>query len=110
MPLLSIKKQSTQMVFVLVRFWPEEDGGGWNASAFDIPVVVCGNSFEDARKNFEEALVAHFETLCDEGQLRKTISRLIKAAKARGFYERIRPSETFEKFPVRPETLELCHT
>jgi predicted RNase H-like HicB family nuclease len=106
--LLSRKKQSPSLsIFVLVRFWPED--GVWNASAMDIPVVVCGNSFEDAQNNFEQALMAHFETLADVNQVKKTINRLTKAAKDRGFYDRIRPRETFEKFPVRLDSLELCH-
>ena len=107
MQLLKSKKKEIQ-IFVLVKLWPED--GVWNASAMDIPVVVFGDSFEEAQSNFEEALKAHFDTLTDVNQVRKTIDRLTKAAQKRGFYDRIQPRETFEKFPVQLTALQLCHT
>ena len=83
---------------ILVKFWPEDDV--WNASAFDLGVAVCGDTFEDARKNFEEALDRHFELLCKMGRAKETIKRLRIAAVDRGFYDRIKPRETFEKYPI----------
>lgn len=101
------KRHSNQPIFVLVRFWREDDV--WNASALDIPVAVFGDSFEEAQRNFEDALRAHFETLIEAKQDKKIIDRLIKVAQDRGFYDRIKPCETFVKFPVQPEARELCH-
>lgn len=83
---------------ILVRFWSEDEV--WNASALDIGVAVCGDSFEDARKNFEEALDCHFELLMKLGRAEETVERLRIAAFDRGFYDRIKPRETFEKFPI----------
>ena len=48
---------------ILVRFWQED--GVWNASALDISVAVFGNSFEEARSNFEEALAHHLEVVSE---------------------------------------------
>ena len=83
---------------ILVRFWQED--GVWNASALDISVAVFGNSFEEARSNFEEALARHFEVLQEMKQLPQTIRILQRAAKDRGFYQRIEPGSPFETFPL----------
>jgi predicted RNase H-like HicB family nuclease len=95
-----------QKIFVLVRFWQED--GVWNASALDISVAVFGDTFEDARNNFEQAMIAHFEILVEMNKVKGTIKKLVQAAQKRGFYDRIRPRETFEKFPVRTDERELC--
>lgn len=92
------------LVPVLVRFWSED--GVWNASAMDIPVAVFGESFEDARTHFEEALLSHFEILCERNQIESTLKILVRAVKDRGFYERIQPRQTFEKFVFNSQ--ELC--
>lgn len=108
MNLFGFKKQPrSAAIFVLVRFWPED--GVWNASAMDIPVAVFGSSFEDARKNFEEAFEAHLEVLAETKRLKKTLQKLERAAQDRGAYDRIQPGEMFEKFPIADETWELCH-
>jgi predicted RNase H-like HicB family nuclease len=86
---------------ILVRFWPEDDV--WNASAFDLGVAVCGDTFEEARQNFEEALCKHFELLSKMGRAKETIARLRTAAVDRGFYDRITPRETFAAYPVPTE-------
>ena len=83
---------------ILVRFWQED--GVWNASAMDISVAVFGNSFEEARSNFEEALARHFEVLREMKQLSQTIRDLRRAAKDRGFYQRIEPGSPFETFSL----------
>ena len=107
MSFLKVEKHSHSLevlVPVLVRFWSED--GVWNASAMDIPVAVFGESFEEARAHFEEALASHFEILCERNQIEGTIKILLRAAKDRGFYERIQPRETFEKFVFNSQ--ELC--
>lgn len=104
MNILSPKKSP---IFVLVRFWQEDNV--WNGSALDIPVAVSGESFEDVRNNFEEALKAHFDLLQELKREKPVINKLIKVAKERGFYDRIQPRETFEKFAVERDSLELCH-
>ena len=42
----------------------------------------------------------HFELLCKMGRAKETIKRLRIAAVDRGFYDRIKPRETFEKYPI----------
>lgn len=90
---------------ILVKFWPED--GIWNASAFDLGVAACGDTFEEARENLKEVLDRHFELLCKMGRTKETIKRLRIAAADRGFYDRIKPRETFEKFPV-PTDMTPC--
>lgn len=83
---------------VLVRFWEED--GVWNASAMDLSVAVFGDTFEEARRNFESAIKEHFELLCELKKMHATATRLLKAAEDRHFYDRIAPRQTFEKFIV----------
>jgi predicted RNase H-like HicB family nuclease len=83
---------------ILVRFWPEDDV--WNGSALDLGVAVCGETFEEARDNFDEALKCHFALLTKMGRAEETVERLRIAALDRGFYDRIKPREAFEKFPI----------
>jgi predicted RNase H-like HicB family nuclease len=81
----------------------------WNASAMDIPVAVFGDSFEEARTHFEEAIVSHFEVLCETNRIDSTVKHLMTMAKDRGFYERIPPRQAFEKFMINPEEPCLAH-
>lgn len=91
---------------ILVRLWQEDDV--WNASAFDIPVVVFGHSFNEVRENFEEALDSHFDLLIEMGRARSTIEKLRRIADERGFYEeRIKSHETVTRFEV-PSEMEAC--
>jgi predicted RNase H-like HicB family nuclease len=90
-----------QPIPILVRFWPEDDV--WNASALDLGVAVCGDTFEEVRKNFEEALYSHFSLLAKMGRCEATVERLRIAALERDFYDRIKPREAFEKFPIPTE-------
>jgi predicted RNase H-like HicB family nuclease len=94
-----------EMPPILVRFWPEDDV--WNASALDLGVAVSGDTFEEARDNFEEALNSHFDLLVKMGRCEETVERLRIAAYDRGFYDRIKPRETFEKFPI-PTGMASC--
>jgi len=90
-------------VTILVRFWQEDDV--WNASAWDLPVVVFGTTFEQARANFEDAILGHFETVCELGQIKETIQMLKDVEAQRSFYERIPPRQAFEKIVVNPRQL-----
>lgn len=91
---------------ILVKFWREDDV--WNASALDLGVAVCGDSFEEARDNFDEALKSHFDLLMKMGRAEETVERLRIAASDRGFYDRIKPREAFEKFPVPMSGMTPC--
>jgi predicted RNase H-like HicB family nuclease len=91
---------------ILVRLWEED--GVWNVSAFDLPVAVYGNTFDEARTNFEEALDAHFELLVEMRRAKEVVADLRAAALDRGFYDRIKPRETVEKFMLNSPKLELC--
>jgi predicted RNase H-like HicB family nuclease len=91
---------------ILVRFWQED--GVWNASAFDLAVAVFGDTFEEARSNFEVALDSHFALLVDMGRAVATVRRLKRIAKDRGFYaDRMKPRQTVEQFEI-PREMEAC--
>jgi predicted RNase H-like HicB family nuclease len=93
---------------ILVRFWQEDDV--WNASAFDLAVSVFGDTFEEARSNFENALDSHFALLVELGRTAETVKRLKGVAKERGFYtQRIKPRQTVEQFEI-PREMEACLT
>jgi len=92
---------------VLVRFWAED--GVWNASAMDIPVAVFGDTFEDARRNFEQALISHFEVLCEMDQMQQTVRILLSKAKERGSVDRIPARQMFEKYLISPEEPCFAH-
>ncbi len=106
MNLFKMKKKVSN-VHILVRFWQED--GVWNASAMDIYVAVFGNSFEEARSNFEEALTRHFEVLREMQQLPQTIRALERAANARGFYQRIEPGSPYETFQLPTHETHFAH-
>lgn len=101
------RKATEIRVTVLVGFWQED--GVWNASALDLPVAVFGTTFEEARAHFEDAIVSHFETLCELGRIEKTIKHLKRAEEGRKFYERIPPRQAFEKYLVNPQEPCLVH-
>ncbi len=108
MNIFKTKKHNLSLaVPVLVRFWQEDRV--WNASAMDISVAVFGDTFEEARSNFEEALTAHFEVLCEMNQIDRTIEMLAHAAKSREFYKRIQPREPYQTFMVPPTRPRLAH-
>jgi predicted RNase H-like HicB family nuclease len=92
---------------ILVRLWPED--GVWNASAFDLSVAVFGDTYEDAKRNFEEALDSHFALLVELGRAAETVKRLKRIAKERGFYAaRIKPGQAVEQFEIPRHEMEAC--
>jgi predicted RNase H-like HicB family nuclease len=91
---------------ILVRLC--ERDGVWNVGAFDLPVAAFGNTLDEARKNFEEALDAHFELLVEMKRAKAVIERLRRVARDRGFYDRIKPRETVEKFILKSPQVEMC--
>lgn len=92
---------------ILVRFW--EESGVWNASAFDLPIAVFGNTYAEARKNFEGALIAHFDLLIELKRAGIVADQLRKIADEQGFYyERVKPCVTVEKFMYEFSGLEMC--
>jgi hypothetical protein len=99
---------STLAVPVLARIWHEDSV--WNISAFDLPIVAYGNELEEARDNFEEALICHFEALNQLHRVKNVAENLIALAQERGFYEqRIQPRQTVEQFVFNPgQQYELC--
>jgi predicted RNA binding protein YcfA (HicA-like mRNA interferase family) len=100
----------TLAVPVLARIWHEDSI--WNISAFDLPIVAYGDELEEARTNFEEALIDHFQSLAKLNRLHTVASNLITIAQDRGFYEqRIKPRQVVEKFEFNPsQQYELCAT
>ena len=89
---------------LLARVWQEEDV--WNMSAFDLPIVVCGDTLEAARQHFEEAVQAHFEALTQLQKVEQTLRTLSDLAATREFYaQRMEPHTLVESFAVGPHTL-----
>lgn len=71
------KKRSANVsieIPVLCRFWQEDDV--WNGTADDLPVAVFGRTFEQARSNMTDAILAHLESLRDLHLLDETIKSL----------------------------------
>jgi predicted RNase H-like HicB family nuclease len=75
-------RQSVQIP-VLCRFSEEE--GVWSGSAEDLPVAVCGDTFEEARRNLTDAIIAHLESVQEVGNIQATIEHLRACAKDRRF-------------------------
>ena len=63
-----------------------QEDGVWNIAAFDLPVVVFGETFEIAQANFDEAIKVHFWGLHELGKVKSTIKHLQNLAKEREFY------------------------
>jgi predicted RNase H-like HicB family nuclease len=92
---------------ILVQLWAED--GVWNASAFDLPVAAFGDTYEDARKNFDDALDSHIALLMELDRYTATLKRLKRIAKERGFYEdRIKPGLAVEQFDIPRQEMEAC--
>lgn len=68
---------------VLCRFSKEEDV--WNGSAEDLPVAACGDTFEEAKHNLIDAIIAHLESVQEVGDIQATIEHLRACAKDRRF-------------------------
>lgn len=75
-------RQSVQIP-VLCRFSKEDEV--WNGSAEDLPVAVCGDTFEQAQCNLFEAIIAHLESIQEVGDIQATIEHLRACAKERRF-------------------------
>jgi len=91
---------------MLAKLWNEDDV--WNVSAFDMPVVAYGNTIDEARQNFEEALACHFEALQQFHEL-EDVARTLKAkAEEYDFYrERLRSRTMIEDFSPTNHILTL---
>lgn len=59
---------------VLCKFWQEQDV--WNGVTEDLPIVVYGATFEEARQNMSNAIITHLESLQELKCLEKTIEFL----------------------------------
>ncbi len=68
---------------ILCRFSKEE--GVWNGSAEDLPVAVCGDTFEETQRNLTDAIIAHLESIQEVGNIQATIEHLRACAKERRF-------------------------
>jgi predicted RNase H-like HicB family nuclease len=100
--------QHTIQIPVLARFW--HDDGVWNGSAVDIPVAAFGETFEEAQQNFEEALLSHFEVICEHGQESRVISRLLQAESLRNPAAQLPVKQPFVMFMVdTPQESCLAH-
>ncbi|HXP83081.1 MAG TPA: type II toxin-antitoxin system HicB family antitoxin [Bryobacteraceae bacterium] len=48
----------------------EQTGTGYSAYSPDVPgCVAVGDTQEETRRNFRDALAAHFEAMCEVGEL-----------------------------------------
>jgi predicted RNase H-like HicB family nuclease len=64
---------------ILCRFSQED--GVWNGSAEHLPVSVFGDTFEEAQHNLVDAILAHLESVQEQGDIKKTIEHLRSCAK-----------------------------
>jgi predicted RNase H-like HicB family nuclease len=89
-------------VAVFVRFWEED--GIWNASAVDLPVAAFGKNLKEAKNNFGDAIMTHFDTLQELGKLEEVVRQLRrKPEDCKAFAENITSDEFVSKFkaPLR---------
>lgn len=92
---------------ILCHFWFEDEV--WNAEAVDIPVVVYGSTFEEAKSLVLEAVVGHLQALQKLGQLETTIAHL--RSKERESRSSLPSHEPLLNFPVavtEHEVFALC--
>lgn len=77
---LSGRKHSQQVIEIpiLCRFWKED--GVWNGEAVHLPVVVFGNTIEEAMSNLNDGLLTHLDAEQSVGTLEKTIEYLRSCA------------------------------
>ena len=61
-------------VEVVAKLWKED--GVWNSSAVDLPIVVFGNTPEEATHFMGEAVIAHLSALQKAGKLDETVDML----------------------------------
>ncbi len=82
---------------MLAKLWNEDDV--WNVSALDMPVVAYGKTIDEARQNFEEALLCHFQALQHFHELEDVANTLRAKAAQYDFYrERLRAGTIIENF------------
>jgi predicted RNase H-like HicB family nuclease len=89
---------------LLARVWQEDDV--WNISAFDLPVVVFGDTLDEARHNFGEALQSHFEALKMTHEFKAEAHRLIRLAKEEHSLQQIPEQELVAKFDASSSALQ----
>jgi len=66
---------------------------------FDVPIAAYGDDIDEARSNFEEAVVCHFQALKHFNELRETVTKLRALVSERGFYSaRVQPHALVEDF------------
>jgi hypothetical protein len=64
---------------VLCRLWMEE--GTWNGEAVHLSVAVFGTTFEEAKRNLEDAVISHLQALQEIKKLDETVQMLRLCAK-----------------------------
>lgn len=75
MPFLSKKKQLIETdIALFARIWEED--GVWNISGIDLPVAVFGDSLEEAKTHFKEAVVAHMDALIELNLIESVLAEL----------------------------------
>ncbi len=96
------KKTSSEIaaVAIFVRFWEED--GIWNASAVDLPVVAFGKNLKEAKNNFGDAILTHFDTLHELGKLEEVVQQLrMKPDDCKAFADNITSDEFVSKVTAR---------
>jgi hypothetical protein len=83
---------------VLCRFWQED--GVWNATTEHLAVAVFGDTFEDAQKNLQDAIVAHMECWVESGKAKELIALLESRAHGRLEVEKICPDVPLVKMQI----------
>lgn len=92
------KAESYTMLPVLCRFWQED--GVWNAEAAHLAVAVFGDTFEEAQKNLQEAVVAHIECWVAAGKAEELVAQLRAESHEQLKVEDISPDSPLVKIQV----------
>lgn len=94
---------------ILCNFWKEDDV--WNACTAHLPIVVFGDTFEEAKTHLLDAIISHFESVQEAGRIEELTSLLLERAKEYWTLNEIRSDSPIVKFLVSvtgQEVVRVC--
>lgn len=92
--------------FFTAKAWQED--GVWNAEIVDLPVVVFGDTFEEATENLADALCSHLKAAQELGALDEIIASLPKLEAPKLEVEIEGANEYFWRVPANLQPLAAC--
>lgn len=95
---------SGKTAYFTARAWQED--GVWNAAIVDLPVVVFGESFEEASRNLVEALGSHLKVAAELGSLSDILAAMPQLETVKETVEIDEPNELFWRVPAPAQALE----